>query len=83
MKHIHKTIFITDDYYTSQYFSDGFVFFDIETTGLSSKTSFIYLIGLAVRENGRILSISSLHKTAATKLICSLHFMPCFIHRIF
>ena len=54
MKHIHKTIFITDDYYTSQYFSDGFVFFDIETTGLSSKTSFIYLIGLAVRENGRI-----------------------------
>ena len=26
MKHIHKTIFVTDDYYTSQYFSDGFVF---------------------------------------------------------
>ena len=54
MKHIHKTIFVTDDYYTSQYFSDGFVFFDIETTGLSSKTSFIYLICLAIRENDSI-----------------------------
>ena len=54
MKHIHKIISISDDYYTSQYFSDGFVFFDIETTGLSSKTSFIYLIGLAVRENDSI-----------------------------
>lgn len=49
MKIIHNVVPLEDDPYTLRYFEESAAFFDIETTGLSAKTSFVYLIGLAVR----------------------------------
>ena len=49
MKQIHKTIPLPDDMYIRRYFLESYAFFDIETTGFSKKTSFVYLIGMAVR----------------------------------
>ena len=54
MKTIHKTIPMPDDPYVSRYFSDSHAFFDIETTGFSAKTAFVYLIGLALRQENTI-----------------------------
>jgi len=50
MKTIHKTIPIPDDLYIKHYFSNSCAFFDIETTGFSAKTAFVYLIGMALRQ---------------------------------
>lgn len=54
MKTIHKTIPMPDDPYVSRYFSGSHAFFDIETTGFSAKTAFVYLIGLALRQENTI-----------------------------
>ncbi len=54
MKQIHKTVPLPDNIYIRQYFSENFVFLDIETTGFSPKNSFIYLIGLALRDKDDI-----------------------------
>lgn len=54
MKQIHHTIPLPNDPYIQHYFSDNTAFFDIETTGFSKKYAFVYLIGLAVRQNGAI-----------------------------
>lgn len=54
MKIIHKAIPIPDDPYINRYFSESHAFFDIETTGFSPKTSFVYLIGTAVRRENAI-----------------------------
>lgn len=50
MKTIRKTIPIPDDLYIKHYFSETCAFFDIETTGFSAKTAFVYLIGIALRQ---------------------------------
>lgn len=49
MKQIHKVLPMPDDPYSNRYFEESCAFFDIETTGFSPKTAFVYLIGLAVR----------------------------------
>lgn len=54
MKQIHKTIPLPKDTYIQRYFLDSHAFFDIETTGFSQKTAFVYLIGLAVRKGSTI-----------------------------
>lgn len=54
MKLIHKAEPIPDNYYIRHYFADNHAFFDIETTGFSPKTSFVYLIGLALRRGEEI-----------------------------
>lgn len=54
MKLIHKTEPIPDNYYIRYYFTENHAFFDIETTGFSPKTSFVYLIGLALRRGEEI-----------------------------
>jgi len=47
---IHHTLPLPEDDYTQFYFKDNTGFFDIETTGFSSKSNFVYLIGLIVRQ---------------------------------
>ncbi len=54
MKQIHKTVPLPDDMYIRRYFLESYAFFDIETTGFSKKTSFVYLIGMAVRTQNSI-----------------------------
>lgn len=54
MKQIQKTIPLSDDLYIRHYFSESYAFFDIETTGFSKKTSFVYLTGMAVRTDDSI-----------------------------
>lgn len=54
MKQIHNTIPLPKDPYVQRYFSDSCAFFDIETTGFSAKTAFVYLIGMAVRKGDTI-----------------------------
>ena len=54
MKQIHKTIPVPENTYIQRYFLDSHAFFDIETTGFSPKTAFVYLIGLAVRKGSTI-----------------------------
>lgn len=55
MQSIERTI--TDIQLTSlgqSVFTDGSLFFDIETTGFSPKNNRIYMIGIAYRKNGHI-----------------------------
>ncbi|MBO5371321.1 MAG: ribonuclease H-like domain-containing protein [Lachnospiraceae bacterium] len=54
MKIIQNNIPVTDDYYICHYFADNSAFFDIETTGFSAKTAFVYLIGMAIRRENQI-----------------------------
>lgn len=54
MKEIHKQIPLSDNPYIVQYFSEKCAFFDIETTGFSPKNSFVYLIGLVLRDSDTI-----------------------------
>ena len=54
MKTIHKTIPIPDNQYIKHYFLESCAFFDIETTGFSPKTAFVYLIGMAFRQRDTI-----------------------------
>lgn len=54
MKQIHRTIPVPDDPCTRHYFTERHAFFDIETTGFSPQSAFVYLIGLALRKGGSI-----------------------------
>lgn len=54
MKQIHKIIPLPSDPYIQHYFTNTTAFFDIETTGFSPKYAFVYLIGLAVRQDSSI-----------------------------
>lgn len=49
MKEIHKTLPLPDDAHIRRYFEESAAFFDIETTGLSARAAFVYLIGMALR----------------------------------
>lgn len=54
MKQIEKTIPVPNDPFLLRYFFENAAFFDIETTGFSAKTAFVYLIGMAIRKKDSI-----------------------------
>lgn len=54
MKQMHTAVPLSANPYTQKYFSENFVFFDIETTGFSPQKAFIYLIGMAYRKGDKI-----------------------------
>ena len=52
---VHKEeVYINDNPIKDKYFSENSIFFDIETTGFSPKTSTLYLIGLSYRVENTI-----------------------------
>lgn len=56
MKHIfQKKFYINQTNFTKKIFHDTSIFFDIETTGFSPVTSFIYLIGCLRRQNDTLI----------------------------
>ena len=52
MKLLHQTLHITD--YSNKPLPKGTVLFDIETTGLSADTSYLYLIGAIYEKDGEL-----------------------------
>lgn len=52
MKLIHKIIPLPDEPHVQHYFKENAAFFDIETTGFSANSAFVYLIGMALRTGG-------------------------------
>lgn len=50
MKLIQKQIPLPNDPLIQRYFQESAAFFDIETTGFSANSAFVYLIGMALRE---------------------------------
>lgn len=54
MKIIDKIIPLPQNPYLTQYFHENCVFFDIETTGFSPKTAFVYLIGMVFRKGNQL-----------------------------
>lgn len=60
MKLIRHTEKIPQNDAIQRYFTEKTVFFDIETTGFSPKTSFVYLIGLAIRTDRNTIEICQL-----------------------
>ena len=56
MKHIQKIQqFINSNNLTNSLFREDCIFFDIETTGFSAKTSSIYLIGCSYKKGSNII----------------------------
>lgn len=57
MKHTQKKeLYIRQDDLTDQLFDDHSIFLDIETTGFSPSSSYVYLIGCAVK-NGKYIDV--------------------------
>lgn len=76
MKQIQKTATIKQTKATQAYFKENCVFFDIETTGFSPKSSFVYLIGMAVKtEDGNVAITQFLaeNRSEEAALLCAFH----------
>ena len=75
MKTIHKTIPIPDDQYIKHYFLESCAFFDIETTGFSKKTTFVYLIGMAFRQRDtlHIYQFLANNRSEESELLLAFH----------